>query len=401
MASDRTWLASYHLTGVAQSWYYTLEQDEGMPSWERFRELCSLRFKPTVRDTCLSELARLPFTSTVQDYTERLSSVLCHSRNLLAPQKAELFVGGLPDDIRIDVELWEPRDLQTAMYLAQAIETHVKCSDPGALYLRRQPPSPTPGPGGAPRPLLGTPAPAAVQSAHQQTRAGRPAGAGAPARTFRQLSPAKQLERGPTTTASTCFRGLLQSRYGHTCKADKSWRFCIDYRALNTKTSKDKFPIPVVDKFPIPVVDKFPIPVVDELLNELHDARFFTKLDLRSGYHQVRSCLCFLMTSSSTAPHGPSICSIVLHALRSHRLHLKRSKCSFGATSVTYLGQISADGVAMDADKVAAVASWPAPRSARSLRGFLGLAGYYRKFIRHFGVITAPLTRLLWRDAFS
>jgi hypothetical protein len=66
LASDRTWLASYHLRGAAQTWYYSLEQDEGgMPPWDRFRELCLLRFGPPIRGSRLAELGCLPFTSTV------------------------------------------------------------------------------------------------------------------------------------------------------------------------------------------------------------------------------------------------------------------------------------------------------------------------------------------------
>ena len=108
-----------------------------------------------------------------------------------------------------------------------------------------------------------------------------------------------------------------------------------------------------------------------------------------------------LIYSTLWAEHLQHV-NIVLNALRAHHLHLKRSKCSFGATSVAYLGHvISEGGVAMDADKVAAVAAWPMPRSSRGLRGFLGLAGYYRKFIRDFGLIAASLTRLLRRDAFA
>jgi hypothetical protein len=102
-----------------------------------------------------------------------------------------------------------------------------------------------------------------------------------------------------------------------------------------------------------------------------------------------------LIYSSSLAEHLQHI-SIVLNGLRAHQLHLKRSKCSFGAPSVAYLSHVIFEaGVAMDADKVAAVSAWPQPRSARGLCGLLGLAGYYRKFIRDFGLIAAPLTRLL------
>ena len=116
LASDRTWLASYHLRGAAQTWYYALEQDEGMPEWELFKDLFSLHFGPPIRGSRLAELGRLPFTSTVQDFADRFQAVACHAQNLSSRQRAELFVGGLPDHIRVDVELRNPQDLQTAMY---------------------------------------------------------------------------------------------------------------------------------------------------------------------------------------------------------------------------------------------------------------------------------------------
>ncbi|KAI5021136.1 hypothetical protein ZWY2020_054700 [Hordeum vulgare] len=111
MASDRTWIASYHLRGAAQTWYDALEQDEGgMPPWERFRDLR------------LAKLGRLPFTTSVQDFADCFETLACHAPDITARQRAELFVGGLPDHIRIDVEMRDPQDLQTAMYYTRAYE---------------------------------------------------------------------------------------------------------------------------------------------------------------------------------------------------------------------------------------------------------------------------------------
>jgi hypothetical protein len=91
----------------------------------------------------------------------------------------------------------------------------------------------------------------------------------------------------------------------------------------------------------------------------------------------------------------------VFQVLRDHRLALKQSKCSFGAQEVSYLGHIiSNSGVAIDPAKIDAVQSWPTPTTVRALRGFLGLTGYYRKFIQDYGTIARPLTQLLKREAF-
>lgn len=93
---------------------------------------------------------------------------------------------------------------------------------------------------------------------------------------------------------------------------------------------------------------------------------------------------------------------LMLQLLQTNELFVKRSKCFFGEPSVPYLGHlISSAGVAMDPEKVVAIQAWSCPRIVRALRGFLGLTGYYGKFITGYGAVTETLTTLLKGSVFT
>ncbi|XP_068651580.1 uncharacterized protein [Aristolochia californica] len=174
-------------------------------------------------------------------------------------------------------------------------------------------------------------------------------------------------------------------------KKDQTWRFCVDYRELNAHTVKEKFPIPVVD----------------ELLDELHGANLFTKLDLHSGYHQIRVYSPDVEKTAFCTHHGHSEFLVMPFGLSNapstfQALMNEHSKCSFGAPEVAYLGHvISTASIKVDSSKIQDIVDWPTPHSATALKGFLGLSGYYRKFIHDYSQLAALLMFLLKHNAFA
>jgi len=211
-------------------------------------------------------------------------------------------------------------------------------------------------------------------------------------------------------------------------------RLCIDYRALNKITVKNRCPLPRID----------------ELLDIIQGAKYFTKLDLKSGYHQIRIAqedipktafrtryghfeflvLPFGLTNapatfqtlmndvfrdhlddfvvvylddilvySQTPEEHIHHLRQVLERLRIHHLYANPKKCDFFKEEIEFLGHsINAQGISMDHSKVQAVLNWPTPTKVGEVHSFLGLTGYYRRFVQDYAKITAPLSDLLKKD---
>ncbi|TYK01415.1 ty3-gypsy retrotransposon protein [Cucumis melo var. makuwa] len=218
-------------------------------------------------------------------------------------------------------------------------------------------------------------------------------------------------------------------------KKDGSMCLCIDYRELNKVTVKNRYPLPRID----------------DLFDQLQGATVFSKIYLRLGYHQLRIkdgdvpktafrsryghyefiVMSFGLTNapavfmdlmnrvfrefldtfvivfiddiliySKTEVEHEEHLRIVLQTLRDNKLYAKFSKCEFWLKHVSFLGHVvSKDGVSVDPTKIEAVTSWTRPSTISEVRSFLGLAGYYRRFVENFSRIATPLTQLTRKGA--
>ncbi|GAB5053510.1 hypothetical protein PESHB5_00080 [Pediococcus parvulus] len=211
-------------------------------------------------------------------------------------------------------------------------------------------------------------------------------------------------------------------------------RLCIDYRQLNKVTIKNKYLLPRID----------------DLFDQLKGASVFSKIDLRSGYYQLRIrdsdvpktafrtryghyeflvmpfgltnapavfmdlmnrifrpyldrfVVVFiddiLVYSRDETEHAEHL-RLVLQILRDKQLYAKFSKCEFWLREVSFLGHVvSASGIRVDPSKISAILNWKPPRNITEVQSFLGLAGYYRRFVKGFSMIATPITKLLQKD---
>jgi hypothetical protein len=217
-------------------------------------------------------------------------------------------------------------------------------------------------------------------------------------------------------------------------KRDKTQRLCVDYRPLNAVTVKNKYPLPCIDL----------------LFDQLIGAQVFSKIDLRSGYHQIKireedipktafstryglyeylvmsfgltnapAHFMYLMNSifmeeldkfivvfiddilvfsKNKKEHEKHLC-IVLQRLRDHQLYVKFNKCEFWLSEVPFLGHIiSLEVISVDLGMVREVLDWNPLRTVHQVRSFLGLAGYYRRFILNFSKIAKLITDLMKKE---
>ncbi|GBG77799.1 hypothetical protein CBR_g25730 [Chara braunii] len=170
-------------------------------------------------------------------------------------------------------------------------------------------------------------------------------------------------------------------------KKEGELRMCIDYRGLNAITVKNAEPLPRID----------------DLLDRVQGAKYFSKIDLKSGYHQIEvhpddQYKTTFWTSRTLEEHRGHLRQ-VLEKLREANFKINAKKCDWAKTQVLYLGHVlDGDDVKPEDSKIAAIRDWPTPRTLTELRSFLGLANYYRKFVRNFSTIAAPLRRLLRKE---
>ena len=217
-------------------------------------------------------------------------------------------------------------------------------------------------------------------------------------------------------------------------KKDGTLRLCVDYRQLNKMTVKIKYPLPRND----------------DLFDQLKSASVFSKIDLRSSYHQLRIkdtdvhkttfrtqyghyeflVIPFGLTNvpaafmdlmnhvfrlyvdqfvvvfiddifvySKDRENHDTHLRVVLETLRKEHLHAKLSKYEFWLREVSFLGHIvSEEGIRVDPKKIEVIIEWKPPRNVKEVRSFLGLACYYRRFVKGFSMTEAPMTRLLQKN---